>query len=148
MQLAELKMLKETIAFFEENNLTYYAIGGTLLGAIRHKGFIPWDDDIDLGLPREDYDRMIRLVQEGKCPLKITGPWMDDPAVYWYPARVESEDTLVRRYVHEEEVEQYIWIDLFPLDAMPNNVLLRKLKVLQVLVLRAMFRFSCEATVR
>ena len=64
MQLSELKMLKETISFFEEHGLSYFAIGGTLLGAVRHKGFIPWDDDIDLGLPREDYDRLIELRSE------------------------------------------------------------------------------------
>ena len=69
MQLSELKMLKEAIAFFEENDITYYAIGGTLLGAVRHKGFIPWDDDVDLGIPREDYDRWIDMVKKGQCPL-------------------------------------------------------------------------------
>ena len=126
MQLAELQMLKETIAFFKENGLKYYAIGGTLLGAVRHKGFIPWDDDIDLGLPREDYDRLVEMAKSGQCPLKVTGPWMADESVYWYPLRIESENTLVRRYVHEKEVEQYIWIDLFPLDGLPADEAVQK----------------------
>ena len=121
MQLSELNMLKETIAFFDANHITYYAIGGTLLGAVRHKGFIPWDDDVDLGIPREDYDRWIEMVKNGECPLKVTGPW-DDLKGYWYPARIESRDTQVRRFVHNEEVLQYIWIDVFPLDGVPGDL--------------------------
>lgn len=126
IQLAELQMLKETIDFFDKNDICYYAIGGTLLGAVRHKGFIPWDDDVDLGVPREDYDRLIELAKQGKCPLKITGPFNSDEC-YWYPLRVESRDTLVRRFVHGEEVEQYIWIDLFPLDGLPKGKMTQKL---------------------
>lgn len=141
MQLSELKMLKEAIAFFEENDITYYAIGGTLLGAVRHKGFIPWDDDVDLGIPREDYDRWIDMVKKGQCPLKVTGPW-DDQLGYWYPARIESEDTQVRRFVHNEEVLQFIWIDVFPLDGVPSSLSAQKKYWNQVSFRRLRFNLS------
>ena len=125
LQLAELETLKETIKYFDENGIVYYAIGGTLLGAVRHSGFIPWDDDIDLGVPRESYDRLIELERSGKCPLNIKGPW--NSSCYWYPARVESEHLKVRRFVHDEEVEQNVWLDIFPLDGLPEGKLKHRL---------------------
>ena len=59
-----IELLRLFIDVCENNNLTYYALGGTLLGAVRHKGFIPWDDDIDLGMPRADYERFKQIASE------------------------------------------------------------------------------------
>ena len=67
VQLANLTILKEFDKFCRENNLTYWLEYGTMLGAIRHKGYIPWDDDIDVGMYREDYDKFIQIFEE-KCP--------------------------------------------------------------------------------
>ena len=61
MQLAALKVLLEVDRVCRECHLTYFAIDGTLLGAVRHGGFIPWDDDIDIAMPRKDYDRIVEL---------------------------------------------------------------------------------------
>lgn len=126
LQLAELDNLKETLQFFNDNSIRYYAIGGTLLGAVRHNGFIPWDDDIDLGLPRESYDRLLQLHEEGKCPLNIVGPSNTDDC-YWYPARVESKHLKVRRFVHGEEAVQNVWMDIFPVDGLPASKVAQKI---------------------
>ena len=67
----ELKQkLTEMLAWFHnycvEHNLRYYVLGGTMLGAVRHKGFIPWDDDIDVGMPRADYEKFAQLMESEK----------------------------------------------------------------------------------
>ncbi len=78
-QAEVLKVAKDVIQFFEENKIRYSLSGGSILGAVRHQGFIPWDDDIDINIPRRDYNRMCALFDEqlgdryflqtpGKCP--------------------------------------------------------------------------------
>lgn len=57
-------ILKDFIELCEENNLRYFGMGGTCLGAVRHGGYIPWDDDIDVGMPRKDYNRFLKIAAE------------------------------------------------------------------------------------
>ena len=64
LQKIEMDILKDFIDICERHNLTYFGFAGTGIGALRHKGFIPWDDDIDVSLPRKDYEKLIHLVEE------------------------------------------------------------------------------------
>ena len=64
LQLCELQLLKYFQKICKEHNIKYFALGGTLLGAIRHKGFIPWDDDIDMDLMRPDFERAVELLSK------------------------------------------------------------------------------------
>ena len=64
IQKLELKILKEIIRICKKENIEYFLIGGSALGAIRHEGFIPWDDDIDVGMTRENYDNFLRVVEQ------------------------------------------------------------------------------------
>ena len=64
LQNIELEILKDFIKICEENNLEYFMVGGSSIGVVRHKGFIPWDDDIDVGLSRKDYDKFLKIANE------------------------------------------------------------------------------------
>ena len=114
-------MLEWFHSFCESNNLRYYAIDGTMLGTIRHQGFIPWDDDIDVGMPRKDYNRLIKLMNVNKGRFILEEP--NSPAKdYRYPiAKIyDTTTTLV------EDMSVYckrgIFIDIFPLDGIGDNL--------------------------
>lgn len=62
LQEIQLEILKETIKVFEKNGIRYVVSDGTMLGAVRHKGFIPWDDDVDLSIPRSDYEKFKKIM--------------------------------------------------------------------------------------
>lgn len=97
IQAMELDILKKFKDFAQKNNIEYYLCGGTLLGAIRHKGFIPWDDDIDICIPRKSYDRLIELVKDNRyiddTSLKFCLP-LDKNYIYPY-IKLVNTDTIV-----------------------------------------------------
>lgn len=124
IQNLEYNILKEFDAFARKNNIKYFLCGGTLLGAIRHEGFIPWDDDIDICLLREDYDKMISLVKnqryfEDKPQYRFCLP-LDDNYIYPY-VKVVDDQTIV----YEKDINHQfclgVWIDIFPMDAWPES---------------------------
>lgn len=137
LQTVELEILKEVLSHFEENGIRYYALGGTLLGAVRHKGFIPWDEDIDIGVPRPDYDRLL----ENPGKLNIHTPFNDSGYIY-YISRVEDERVKVKLSATQSGTETNAWIDIFPLDGMPNSSVLRSVHKYWILFRRAMLKMS------
>ncbi len=111
-------MLKWFHHYCEENHLRYYALGGTMLGAVRHKGFIPWDDDIDVGMPRADYEKLISLIGDRE----YEGYYLETPyskaREYKYPYS-KLYDTKTTLTEHTWPVlKRGVFIDVFPLDGM------------------------------
>lgn len=113
----ELEILKEFISCCEQMNLTYYISYGTLIGAIRHGGFIPWDDDIDVCMPRPDYDKFI---SEGSkfLPENYFIQTMDtDPKYALNFAKLrDSDTTLFEKHVVDVDINHGVFIDIFPFD--------------------------------
>lgn len=116
----EFEILKMFDAFCKENNIKYYLSHGTLLGAIRYKKFIPWDDDVDLLIPREDYNRMISLFKDSDRYHLFA--FEKDPN-YRYPiAKLCDMSTRKEEFGYNNGVELGVDIDLFPLDAWDDDL--------------------------
>lgn len=128
IELSELKNIQLNILKYikkicDENGLRYYLCGGTLLGAIRHGGFIPWDDDIDIFMPIDDYKKFIKLFNEEKIDTDnyiLFNPYKDVRYQYLFSKLVDSRTILI-----EENTPQIdnlgVNIDIFPLCGLPNN---------------------------
>ena len=138
-----LHVLREVTRVLEELNIPYFMQGGTMLGAIRHNGFIPWDDDVDLGIPRADYDRLLKEVS-ARLPENLELRTYDDETDHhYYFARIVDKRYQIRRMGSIEERLENIWVDLFPLDGMPNGCISRQWHKLRLLMTRLKFHLSC-----
>ena len=117
----QLEMLNKIAGYCDSNNLTYFLAFGTLLGAVRHKGYIPWDDDIDIVMPRRDYTMFLEHFN-GQIPnLLVVAPEMD-PDYYAPYANVYDDRTLlVEEIVSHGKLEIGVKIDVFPLDFVPTD---------------------------
>ena len=120
LQLTELEILDEFVRVCDSHGLRYYLIGGTLLGVVRHQGFIPWDDDIDVCMPRADYDRLAEIWgREASSRFFYQSP-DTDPHYFLTYAKIRLNGT----EVYEERFEKAkfhkgIFMDIFPLDPCP-----------------------------
>ena len=122
MQEKLLLMLRFLHEFCVSKGIRYYAIGGTMLGIARHKGFIPWDDDIDIGMPRNDYELFIELFKnEQNDYYTIETPASNDPAyIYPFSKMYDTRTTLIEKL--HKPLKRGIYIDIFPLDGIGNSI--------------------------
>ena len=121
LQQVELGIYKEVVKICDKYSLTYYMSAGTFLGAVRHKGFIPWDDDMDMRMPRTDYEKLISVLPHELSKPYVLKHYSRDKSVHRYFARVENENVHFQRTHTVKPQINNAWIDIFPLDGMPDN---------------------------
>lgn len=121
MHACALEIFKDIDRFCRDNDIRYSMAFGTLLGAVRHKGFIPWDDDIDIVMPRADYDRFIRIYRSDRYRFICRE---NTPECYTAFGRVvDQRDTVLlgTKPWHDKNLQTGIWVDVFPLDYVPDD---------------------------
>lgn len=130
------------IDFCQKHDLHYYFTGGALIGVMRHSGFIPWDDDIDIGMPRSDFDRFHTLIKKempegfGICD-RYTDPKWHFAMSQFIDMRSEIVIDLAK-----ESRTAHIWIDVFPLDGLPEEGTVRWFRVKKILMYRYLIQIA------
>ncbi len=117
----ETLIVKEVKRICEENGIKYFMIAGTLLGAVRHKGFIPWDDDMDIGMLREDYEKFIELAKRDMREEFFLQTTETDSAYGLNFAKILLNGTFIDESSASNKAQKGISIDVFPFDAVPDN---------------------------
>lgn len=117
LQLAQLYTMQEIANICEENNIKYYLCGGSLLGAIRHGGFIPWDDDLDITMYRSELNKLTKIIKEKYSDKFFIQDFESDKNYTRYITKIRLNGTLQAEKGFEEDgIHQGIYIDIFPLD--------------------------------
>ncbi|MGN0660840.1 MAG: phosphorylcholine transferase LicD [Oscillospiraceae bacterium] len=115
LQEIEAEMLKKVAEVCDKHNITYYLCSGTCLGAVRHKGFIPWDDDIDICMPYKDYKRFIKVAQNDLGAKYYLQNCETDINFHRAYTRIRVNNTTMMKPIHlKVESHQGIWLDVFP----------------------------------
>ena len=118
--------------FARENGITYYLSGGTLIGAVRHSGFIPWDDDIDIMMPRKDYDKLLATFTHDIYKLADC----DSNEKYGSSYARMWDSRTKRDWGNLNNIDMGVYIDIMPMDGYPNSLLLSKIRECRLMLLR------------
>ncbi|MHA1221678.1 MAG: LicD family protein [Candidatus Heimdallarchaeaceae archaeon] len=133
----QLEMLLEVNRICKKYDINYQLYGGTLLGAIRHKGYIPWDDDIDICMMRKDYTRFLKVCEKELKPEFFLQTWKTDKYFINQFAKIRRNNTLFVEYLNSElkKMHHGVFIDIFPLDNVKPNTLIGKMQIKLALIL-------------
>jgi lipopolysaccharide cholinephosphotransferase len=124
-QMIMADILKDVHELCEKHGIKYFLDAGTLIGAVRHKGFIPWDDDVDIGMPREEYNKFLEIAKKELPRHLFLQTFETDEYynVYPTPCKVRYNNTMFLENGAEENHKMHngIFIDVFPYDSLPKH---------------------------
>ncbi len=143
LQLVELELLKLFADICERHGLRYYLVGGTMLGAVRHKGFIPWDDDVDVGMPRPDYEKFLTIVRDELPEGYDFLNYKQNDDYRRYFSRLVNRNVRVHNASNSQTIIEPAWVDIFPFDGMPNGRLRQKAHFWHMTAIRFFYHASC-----
>lgn len=122
VQKTELQILKDFIDLCEKNGLTYFGIAGTGIGAIRHGGFIPWDDDIDVAMPRKDFEQFVEIAKREYSEKYTVMNGLENPNYPLLTTRWMLNGTEFVEYALKDiDCQLSIFLDIYPLDQIPDD---------------------------
>ena len=117
----ELSILSELDKICQENDLRYWLTAGTLLGAIRHKGFIPWDDDIDILMPRKDYMLLIDFFKHNQTSINLISHESNDDYYRLFAKACDNSTLIIDNQVDVNNYNAGVWVDIFPIDGLGDD---------------------------
>lgn len=128
LQAAILDMYKDILNVCKQHNIAPYLIGGSALGAVRHQGFIPWDDDIDIGMTRDDYRKFVKIFDAELGDRYIINAPNVTPKPKTRFTKVFKKGTVCREATDKEDSLNGLFLDIFIIENVPRNKLIRKIK--------------------
>lgn len=144
----DIEIVNEINKICEKNNIKYFMLGGTFLGAIRHNGFIPWDDDMDFGMFRNDYEKFIEVAQNELPSNMILVNYKTDKNYHYYITRIQDINTNIKEErLNDNSKNTHISIDIFPLDGVPNNYFLKKVFCFRIMFHRALMSMCYKESI-
>ena len=143
LQKVQLMMLKDFIKICEENDILYFVNGGTLLGTIRHGGFIPWDDDIDLMMFRKDFEKLNKIMSENPNDKYSLCNVLNEETYHYTWNRFNLKNTRLEEWwAKQVDYEPNIFMDIFILDNLPKNKIKRFIYKWRCFALNQMVQYS------
>lgn len=148
VQETALEILQEIVRVCDENHISYFTYAGTTLGLMRHQGFIPWDDDIDLGMMRCDFNRFLEIAPKAFKKGYFLQHYTTEPNTPTYHAKVRKDGTLfVEDYCKDIDMHKGIFVDIMPFDFAPDDKQERSKYAKKVLRARSVFVSKCTSKV-